>query len=1044
MDPWFSNGYDLSVSGDFINDNTYDAGANTTNFNGGVQNISGSTSTTFNNLTVNSTTSLTLQNTISVSQDLSINTGFLNDNGNNISLEGDLYITTEHVSDGTGGIYLDNQTTSQTIYLPDNEAEVDLLYINNPYGASLTDNSATSTSLTIDVNLGLDEGNLRIEDNRLILDPDATVTTTDPLSFGTTRMISINGVKKSDGVEKEFAASVDTAPFVIPIGTPDKYTPVTLDVDNSDDPGSILIKPINSIHPSATGLDALNYYWVISTNPFTVSNFVGSISFQYEEEDANNTGQNESTWENKAARLITPSWLKPSGNLVDITNNIMTFTNSDLSSGGSTTFDGEFTIGNDLPNILAKFTSVNTGSWNVGTNWNVDRDADEVYNEATDDAPLEIIPQPGSIVVVETGHEMTMSTSTDNNQNIFSVEINGVLNIADTDGHNFGEVTGSGTLKTYSSTLPGGDYDAFFTTTDGALELAGSGSYTISPDFTAIRALTVSGGGTKTLPSFSLSIGSDGLTIDESTILDNSVNNNSVSISGDADIVNGTMNLGNSSATLAAQNFTLTAGTFTSAGGVLDLSGNLAINGGTFNSGSGVHTIAGNMTLGASATFNNNNGTFSFDGTTNQSLAGDFSSETFNNVQVNKSAGSLNLATNASVYISNTLTLDGGNLNTQATGATLRMTNGVGSITQNSGFVSGPLQVDLNDGNNFSFPVGKSSSFKPLAIAIQNASQSANPLTWEVEYYIGNPGGYSSASNTGIDINSIQTNTNPDEQVVNVYGIEYWRIDTPGGTATADQISLDISNTGLTTDQINDELIQVMTWNNTNGEWDHLGGTSTGVPSSANVTSTSTLSFNERIVTSGSEDPSALPVELISFTANLLEDAVEIKWSTASEIDNDYFVIERSTDGKIYEALGEVTGFGTTNERQDYSFIDDRPYFGISYYRLVQYDFDGTESIFGPLSINNDQFKEGIDLNLYPNPSTSGEFNLKINSGDENSLIQLVIYDMSGQMIYSNQYSAQLGTQIIPININNQSGPGIYHVKVSQGYNQVIQKLVIR
>ena len=83
-----------------------------------------------------------------------------------------------------------------------------------------------------------------------------------------------------------------------------------------------------------------------------------------------------------------------------------------------------------------------------------------------------------------------------------------------------------------------------------------------------------------------------------------------------------------------------------------------------------------------------------------------------------------------------------------------------------------------------------------------------------------------------------------------------------------------------------------------------------------------------------------LPVELTYFRANKKEDKVELNWETRTEIDNDYFDIERSTDGSNFDKIGQVQGNGTTNEVHTYQFTDELPKSGVNYYRLKQVDFN--------------------------------------------------------------------------------------------------------
>lgn len=91
-------------------------------------------------------------------------------------------------------------------------------------------------------------------------------------------------------------------------------------------------------------------------------------------------------------------------------------------------------------------------------------------------------------------------------------------------------------------------------------------------------------------------------------------------------------------------------------------------------------------------------------------------------------------------------------------------------------------------------------------------------------------------------------------------------------------------------------------------------------------------------------DCTVLPVELIAFTGEAKGDAVQLDWTTASEHDNDFFAIERSTDGDVFTAIGEVDGAGNTAHETRYQFIDPAPGQGVDYYRLKQVDVDGQSS----------------------------------------------------------------------------------------------------
>jgi len=109
-----------------------------------------------------------------------------------------------------------------------------------------------------------------------------------------------------------------------------------------------------------------------------------------------------------------------------------------------------------------------------------------------------------------------------------------------------------------------------------------------------------------------------------------------------------------------------------------------------------------------------------------------------------------------------------------------------------------------------------------------------------------------------------------------------------------------------------------------------------------------------------------LPVVLTSFTAMTSEKTVQINWSTASEINNEKFIVETSNIGEVFQPLGEVAGAGTTTEPQNYSFTHHTPSAGINYYRLKQVDFDGTFEYSKVIAI---EAAGSQDIFAFPNPA---------------------------------------------------------------------------
>ncbi|MFN8334482.1 MAG: hypothetical protein U0U09_05090 [Cyclobacteriaceae bacterium] len=109
-----------------------------------------------------------------------------------------------------------------------------------------------------------------------------------------------------------------------------------------------------------------------------------------------------------------------------------------------------------------------------------------------------------------------------------------------------------------------------------------------------------------------------------------------------------------------------------------------------------------------------------------------------------------------------------------------------------------------------------------------------------------------------------------------------------------------------------------------------------------------------------------LPVELVSFTGVEESGVVQLIWKTASELNNDFFIVEKSFDGREFNPLVKVSGAGTTKEEHTYTAVDNYPYSGYSYYRLLQQDFDGTKTYSGIIAVKVQAVE--TQTRLFPNP----------------------------------------------------------------------------
>jgi len=124
-------------------------------------------------------------------------------------------------------------------------------------------------------------------------------------------------------------------------------------------------------------------------------------------------------------------------------------------------------------------------------------------------------------------------------------------------------------------------------------------------------------------------------------------------------------------------------------------------------------------------------------------------------------------------------------------------------------------------------------------------------------------------------------------------------------------------------------------------------------------------------VISGWSASGVLPVELLSFTGQNIGDGNELKWVTASEINNSHFLIQRSYDGVNFGTIGSISGYGTSNMQHAYTYYDSGVESKNAYYRLKQVDFDGDYEYSNTIVV---YYKENNNVHIFPNPATSTVF----------------------------------------------------------------------
>ena len=185
------------------------------------------------------------------------------------------------------------------------------------------------------------------------------------------------------------------------------------------------------------------------------------------------------------------------------------------------------------------------------------------------------------------------------------------------------------------------------------------------------------------------------------------------------------------------------------------------------------------------------------------------------------------------------------------------------------------------------------------------------------------------------------------------------------------------------------------------------------------------------------------PVALLSFDAFPENDYVIIQWVTESEVNNDFFTVERSDDATLFGILEHVQGAGTTTEIQIYETIDPEPIFGRSYYRLKSTDFDGAFTYSHIVEVNMDA-PSSWKLLVYPNPNSGEHMNLKLSGIEPGQEVHVDMIDMQGRTIWENDWLSDSPVLQEQIDLHRRLPEGTYHIRVSTANDQMSKLVIVR
>ena len=457
------------------------------------------------------------------------------------------------------------------------------------------------------------------------------------------------------------------------------------------------------------------------------------------------------------------------------------------------------------------------------------------------------------------------------------------------------------------------------------------------------------------------------------------------------------------------------------------------------NSNNKYVTLAGDFTNNnGNSTFTNTGtlGTLEFNGSGNQDYNQGSTQLDLNKVIVNNTAAAgagVNLITNMFVkattgtltFVLGTITTGGTSITTGNKVHVLNTTAASVSTGNVSSFVDGNLRRYLTSSGDYNWPVGNVSKGYQRARTQIATNTGIGYIDARFDLW--------PAPATPYTIAPIECGNNFNQPTQDN---GYWTLHPDAGTATYDMTVYPENSTNTGGMSAWTIIKRPSTTAIDNTGW-VLNGTCAA--STVNqVTRTGMSGFSFIGVDQG---VTSLPIELLSFSGKKVGFKNLLEWSTASERDNDYFTLERSQSGTNFVYLAEVDGAGNSTSILNYSSIDEKPYKGITYYRLKQTDFNGAFTYSNIVALTNDL--DNISMSdVYPNPTLGNVF-FDFYSPIKGTL-NMKIYDNAGRLVSNRVKSINYGNTKIEIELD-ELAKGVYSLEVDfEEFNFINIKKVIK
>jgi hypothetical protein len=184
-----------------------------------------------------------------------------------------------------------------------------------------------------------------------------------------------------------------------------------------------------------------------------------------------------------------------------------------------------------------------------------------------------------------------------------------------------------------------------------------------------------------------------------------------------------------------------------------------------------------------------------------------------------------------------------------------------------------------------------------------------------------------------------------------------------------------------------------------------------------------------------------LPVKFLSFSAIKQEGDVNLSWITATETNNSHFNVERSYNGIDFQYIGKVAGKGNTVAETKYSYSDNKVPNLTIYYRLKQFDLDGTATI-STVAVIKSERGNSPSIGVYPNPVRNNTISLSFENVPTGKYT-ITLIGLNGSRLYQQNIEHNVPTEVIQLFLLSKPAKGVYILNTNNGMENKSQKIII-